>query len=1170
MIFKLKNIRLIVILLSFFSVFISLNSCSNKLEKKERSLIYKIDCQVDPSKGNQHSHSHANLPKYDIELKGKITTTEFHSAPASVMMTGKVKFSFNSVIDSVKKGQFYKVSVWRKLSKKEKKKNANLIIEGHPKGRFYKNQTKVVEKDKNGWEKLQISFEVPDSIDYLKIYTYLSESDTAYFDDFSIEYFDYVENSIKNSSSSDIIYKIECKANKLAKKVHNHEHINGQDLDIKLNGTITNKEFHSSPTSVFINKKNGMYSFVTTIDDIKTDQLYRISIWRKDNSKNKSNLIVEGSPVHLMYLNKPQIVEIDQNGWEKLVTEFEVPPGLEEIKIYTYLSEADSAYYDDLTIELLADKKYPAYANEDKLHLYFSDDDMQAFEKERKEAFYEGVHFSADQWRKAVLSDESKVIPIKTRLKGDWLDHLQGRKWSFRIKTRKGKVFRRMKTFSIQNPETRYFFHEYLSHKLFSQEDILTTRYDFSPVYINRQSLGIYAIEEHFAKQLIEYNLRREGPILKFDEDPLWRSNSVSTGVGKLPWRVTANYDVSRILPFDKGSIEDNPVLYDQFQIAHSLVYQFKNREADISELLDIDKFAKYYALLDLINGKHGLTWHNQRYYYNPVISKIEPINFDNFTDYFKEEKDPRALIFRLDDGLTNRKFTNLVLYLFTSKEFIETYITYLEKYTDEKFIKTFYASQQPQIDRWLPLLQEEFPEYDIQYSYLEGNAKILRSSIPRIKKDLEEGKYDNVILSDKKREVATDYQSKTLPYFVNAYYYPKGASSEILLENYTGRTVKFEKLVDSKGRTLFRFDEGVSLSPNVNGYTDTLLKIPYFKKASKIIIADSEEDESLATELTPWPKNTSLSPYQKLIRNSNYLATGVFVESNDTIYIKAGNHLLREKVLIPKNKTFVIQAGAQIDLIDSATIISYSTLFANGTKEKPIKIYSSDKTANGFSVFQAKDKSIVNYVTFSNLNTLSYDGWRLSGAVNFYEADVDLTYCSFIENHCEDALNIIRSHFEVKHAFFNKIYADAFDSDFCTGNLEDSKFLEVDNDAIDFSTSQINITNCEIKNILDKGISGGEDSKLNVSNCTIENANIGVASKDLSIVKLSNVSINNAKYGLVALQKKAEYGSATLETKNLKLENCETKLLIEKGSTLNLNGRMILGDIEKAAEMFY
>ncbi|MGY8927818.1 MAG: CotH kinase family protein, partial [Flavobacteriales bacterium] len=83
-------------------------------------------------------------------------------------------------------------------------------------------------------------------------------------------------------------------------------------------------------------------------------------------------------------------------------------------------------------------------------------------------------------------------------------------------------AYRGLKSFSIQNPNTRSFMSEWFAHKLFEKEDVLTTKYIFVPVIINGQKMGVYALEEHFDKQLLEARNRREAPIVKFDEEGVW------------------------------------------------------------------------------------------------------------------------------------------------------------------------------------------------------------------------------------------------------------------------------------------------------------------------------------------------------------------------------------------------------------------------------------------------------------------------------------------------------------------------------------------------------------------------------------------------------------------------------------------------------------------------
>jgi hypothetical protein len=935
--------------------------------------------------------------------------------------------------------------------------------------------------------------------------------------------------------------------------------------DINVSGYLNTLEAHTGTHSVLLTGKR-KFGLSTTFDGLHGNEYFIVSIWRKDAS-HKSGLIVQGDKTKTLYIAQKDAVEQGKNGWEKLEIEVEVPPNIKEVKFYVWKINADSAFFDDLEIRLLPEKEYPIYAEEPKLHLYFGKKNMRKFEAKRLRAFEDGILISDGDWMKGVMSDEKGVMPIKARLKGDWLDHLRGKKWSIRVKMRDDYTFNRMKVFSLQNPATRYYLHEYLAHKLFSKNDVLTTRYGFIPMYFNGKSLGIYAWEEHFSKQLIESNLRREGPIMKFDEDPFWRMQQhakVSDEWLQLPY-----YETSRVVAFGLNKILKKPVLAQQFQIAQGLMYQYKNQTAPIDEIFNIDAYAKYWAIIDIVNGKHGIAWHNQRMYYNPVICKLEPINFDDFTEDSKNPADISALTIESKGTVyIEELFLN---HIFSSKEFINLYIKYLEYYTNENQLKKFIESEKESLDHFENMIQEENERYEFNNTFLLENANLIRRRLPELKKKLAEGYFNNFQVKAAPKVADTGFHPALTADYINAFYYPiEAGTAQMRLENYTGRTIEVIGLADNKQRMVHLIDQPIFLSPYVNDVKDTTILLSYNELAAYLAFRVNEHEEIMYSELSLWEKNTGLSPYQKLLHSSDYTRVGLFEERGDSLIVKSGKYQLSEKVMIPADKILVFEANIELDIIKNAAIISYAPVFMNGEKDKPIHIYSSDSTANAFTVLQASGRSKLDYVVFSHLNTLSYEGWNLTGAVNFYESDVDVSNCVFEYNHCEDALNIVRSDFLVTQSEFLNIYSDAFDSDFCTGTLENSTFQYVGNDAIDFSTSQIKIDYCNIKNISDKGISGGEGSTLSVLNTTILDCNIGAASKDLSVVDLQNVSIENCNYGLVALQKKPEYGPAILKGKKLKLINCTKKYLIEKRSVLHINGRKVDGTQKKVAELFY
>ena len=200
-----------------------------------------------------------------------------------------------------------------------------------------------------------------------------------------------------------------------------------------------------------------------------------------------------------------------------------------------------------------------------------------------------------------------------------------------------------------------------------------------------------------------------------------------------------------------------------------------------------------------------------------------------------------------------------------------------------------------------------------------------------------------------------------------------------------------------------------------------------------------------------------------------------------------------------------------------------------------------------------------LSYVTFDGLDTPISGIWGLTGAVTFYESDVSIDHCAFINNICEDGLNIVRSEFNISGTTFENIYQDAFDSDFSNGTITDCIFKNTGNDGVDVSTSEVTVSDTQFYDIGDKGVSGGENSHLTVYNITIETANIGLASKDLSIIDGSNITVRNVTFGVALYQKKPEYGPATINIYNFVLSgSVSLDYLIQKGSALYIDGEYI------------
>jgi len=273
-------------------------------------------------------------------------------------------------------------------------------------------------------------------------------------------------------------------------------------------------------------------------------------------------------------------------------------------------------------------------------------------------------------------------------------------------------------------------------------------------------------------------------------------------------------------------------------------------------------------------------------------------------------------------------------------------------------------------------------------------------------------------------------------------------------------------------------------------------------------------------------------------IREKVDLSSYDFLEiDGDLINIRKNKLIFNEDFIIPKGFKVIINAGVEIDLSNNAKIFSYSDIEFLGTKEDPIKIISSDKTGKGIIVYQSQIK---------------LDNVEIGGMES------------------EDSLNIINSEFEIENSFFGDCFSDCLDIDFGKGVIESSSFENCGNDCLNISGTITNISSIDIMNAGDKGISMGEKSNLIGEDIKIDSSYIGMAVKDLSIASIDNVNISNCGYGLAVYQKKSEFGFGKIDMRGFSFLDNNNDYVIEEGSQLILNKKILWGGKEKLFEELY
>ena len=127
---------------------------------------------------------------------------------------------------------------------------------------------------------------------------------------------------------------------------------------------------------------------------------------------------------------------------------------------------------------------------------------FRKLQEKRKNALLQGVLFAEDaDYVPAKIRHGGRTIEVKLRLKGDWAaDHIEGKKWSFRVHVRGKDHLLGMRRFSLQDPEARKYDGEILFFEALKREGILAPRYFFVDLTTNGKRMGLMALKNIFLK----------------------------------------------------------------------------------------------------------------------------------------------------------------------------------------------------------------------------------------------------------------------------------------------------------------------------------------------------------------------------------------------------------------------------------------------------------------------------------------------------------------------------------------------------------------------------------------------------------------------------------------------------------------------------------------------
>lgn len=619
-----------------------------------------------------------------------------------------------------------------------------------------------------------------------------------------------------------------------------------------------------------------------------------------------------------------------------------------------------------------------------------------------------------------------------------------------------------------------------------------------------------------------------------------------------------SNFQLAKIAPFRRNKIVKSKKLSEDLKMATGLLRAFVNHKIPPSKVFDPVLMGRYLAVADVWRAWHQIKgWGNYRFYYNPVTALLEPIGYDGGiikTEYYNQ---PSPFNNPLVSSIIHGDPEIRAIY----KKTVERLALEMDEGITEKWARPIFEKQ-------MRILHNEFYTLkSLDFGLVEKRTRETRQRI---------------------NETFNNYPEVMQAYVIND---AMGASLELVNLLPHGLEVHDIQCVGKAGKnnsgaklnTPFTFPLLMNPTP--------LSHLPEIYRF-KILIEDKDcllrvnvkirgEKKKQWVEALPYNPVLNQHPIpemalRKMLSLHEFLT---FAPDSKTISVNQGEWEVKNWIVVPDSNKLEIPQGTTLRFHPGAGLLARGAVLINGTPEKPVVITSvgtpgEKKLWQGIAVLKSPTPSIWSHVQIKNTSGINENGWALSGGVNFYESDIEMDAVTFFGNRSEDALNIVRSKFQLKNVTFKNTTSDAFDSDFSSGTVEDGVFENIGSegggDGIDVSGSEVSVLRTYFKNISDKALSVGENSQLKASDININNVAIGAASKDGSHLLISNSKFSNIKKaGLMAYIKKSEYGPAEILAETLEFTSTKKQALAQQGNKIVVDGVEILSGELNVEELY-
>lgn len=785
------------------------------------------------------------------------------------------------------------------------------------------------------------------------------------------------------------------------------------------------------------------------LQDAQPGKAYRASIWYRSDADSAAYLAatVEGATSRRWTTHTSTVT--DSSGWSCLELYFYVPYGKEQIQwqVYAYSTGEAAVCFDDLLIEPVAQS---------------TQYQLPRLEVEAETEQLADVPLGPGSMAATLRGDSSGYLKAR-------LSRPPGSRSALQLQTQ-DRPWKKLHEFTLRPLREARQAENWLFRKLCAKAGLLSARYDFTEVYYNNRSLGLYAYEEALDSHFMQRIPYPPGLIVQISD------------FGESPYPIVRSAH---------PTLDSLPPIQAQLSQAQRLLTQHQSGRLPLSQAVDVDELATYFATATLL----GRFPTQQRWYYNPATAKLHPVAWGEL------ETNKNLMPARLRQLMRDEAFAASYFSMLYERTQVDSARAWLEPLAADWSARAGYA---------LPALNDSLPE---MREFLSRIARLRQQLLPQ--SDYALTAYTQSVRGpDRKLQLLNQHQ---LPIRVVGY----------------GRDNK--RMLAGLERPLLLWPAAWQPADSDSLFTSAEVGAA----ATHMFYRLPGVERLFASPILPTAAPLTPTDWQSLRSKSALNPDHSYKISGKRVVFSAGEHRLRETLVVPEGYSLVLEAGAEIILDQNASIVSLGQVQAMGTAQRPVKIEAAYR-GGGLAVLQAKKKSTLAYILMQNLKPPAFGDWELSSGFTIYGSEASLRNCAWLKGQGVAAVHFMRASVEAQDCLVSEAVQDGWQWDYSRGSLKSCRFEQCGRSGLVLTGSEVELKEARLQDNARHGLRATANARLQASLGQVKGSPTGISVSDGAQLDWTGLRLEDCLTGFAAFQKKPEFGPARIIITDLEADAVE------------------------------